>query len=142
MPIIVEQKYIDALVVELEKSEYEGLSITEKAIKLNEPQLTGAKIYSEIQVVDIVYELVAMGKETEAAVFVETLQLPRDGVVSPDDLAPRKVIQGMVASGALTSAEANSLKQLAQVDELGASFGEEIGLGYVYEECIEQVEVL
>jgi hypothetical protein len=52
----------------------------------------------------------------------------------------RAVVDALVTGGLMTAAERTALVALATADVLGPSWAEEIGLGYVYPENLQQVK--
>ena len=138
MPTIVKLKYVTALLAELDKPEYKGLSDAECAARMNAPVLTGKNIQQPISAGRLLSWLVANGN------FSALAKLPALSAM-PDlqlDLSAGgwpKTLQGLVDAKDLTAGDVADLQALGETEELGRSFGEQIGFGLVLPDYVAQI---
>lgn len=153
MPTIVKYAHVENLITELRKPEYEGLSEPERFAKLEHPRPTGGKVYAEIPVIEIGKVLFKRDKlhvlqdaaatNLNAKRVVSLLNLASGGdaslTVSPEDTRVKEVFTALVQDGLLDMDDIAAIRELAEEDETGQSFAQEIGIGHVYRENMKQL---
>ena len=150
MPKLVEQSLIDALTTEVGKSEHDGLSVSEIVSVLNTPEVIGhetasidaAAAYTAISPATLQTLDAAAGSDAAAA--GEALWLISAlADVEPLSLAEgstaRSTLDALTEAGLIPQAEHDALVVAAQIDVLGQTIGQKLGIGNIYPQFIEQV---
>ena len=151
MPKLTKPEHLAALTAEVAKPEYDGLPIREIAAALNAPEVIGhetghietAAAYEAISPDTLLALDEAAGGDGDAAGealwFISAIS-----DVEPLSLASgsagRSTLTTLTEAGLIPDAEAVALVAAAQVDVLGQSPGQALGIGRIYPEFVTEAK--